>query len=247
MTADFAEGAEEGGNVRWLLGLPIQTAQAGPNHEGTPMHPNGRTLRSLRWLLFAGWIETGGNGGNRDQIPRLPSLPGLPRLQRLPRLPRPCVICASSRPTQGIAASRRIRRKSVLNPLDAVARIFRGFREFSGPTSSASCLSWVSWWHRFYRRFPGIAARNKRRNRLARERLTPAAPRVASIPSLSGRHPPRSRPGPGRWRRFPRPAHLHGQKTIRRGRQHRPKPEKRTRASGHGPGGRRRVAGLSTG
>lgn len=84
MTANFADRADEGVNVRWLLGLPIQTAQAGPNHEGTPMHPNGRTLRSLRWLLFAGWIETGGNGGNRDQIPRLPSLPGLPRLQRLP-------------------------------------------------------------------------------------------------------------------------------------------------------------------
>lgn len=87
MTADFAEGAEEGGNVRWLLGLPIQTAQAGLNHEGTPMHPNGRPLRSLHWLLFAGWIETGGNGGNRDQIPRLPSLPGLSGLPRLRRLP----------------------------------------------------------------------------------------------------------------------------------------------------------------
>ena len=57
MNADFAEGAEEGGNVRWLLGLPIQTAHAGPNHEGTPVRTNGRTLRFLRWLLLPGWVE----------------------------------------------------------------------------------------------------------------------------------------------------------------------------------------------
>jgi hypothetical protein len=69
--------------------------------------------------------------------------------------------------------------------------------------SSVSCLPFVSWWPRFFiRGFPRIAARNKRRNRLARVRLTPAGRPVASIPSLSRRRPPRSRRVPGAMAAF---------------------------------------------